>query len=334
MIRPSDYTVLIVDDVVANLNLLIDQLLLQGYQIRVAESGESALRRVQSGKPDIILMDVNMPGINGFETCRRLKTIPEMADVPVIFLTVSSDMDDKTAGFEAGGVDYITKPIDGTEVLLRIRTHLELGRLRRELARHNAELESRVADRTQELREEVDRRARSEQEREILLDVVRKQSEQLQRLTRQLVGDQNRQRHSLTEDFSRQVRQHLEPIDQQMRQLFELTQNAESRKSLGTIAGQIQALQRMLQQMSESAGEETSQEAPFHANPLLILSEREREVLMLTVNSYSTEDIARILHVTPSTVRTYRYRIMQKLDVPDDAGLVRLAVRHGLAEIG
>lgn len=262
-------------------------------------------------------MDVTMPGIDGFETYRRLKANPEMADVPVLFLTVLSDMHDKTKGFEAGGVDYITKPIDKTEVLLRIRTHLELGRLRRELALHNAELEKRVTARTAELREEVVRRTRSEQ---------------LQRLTRQLVEEQAAQRRSLTSALSRQVREHLTPINESIRQLLEQMRNPGDREHLHAIASQIQTLPRVLQRVGEGGDATALQSEPLHANPLLVLSEREREVLMLTVNSYSTGDIADLLHVTSSTVRTYRHRILQKLEVKDTTELVRLAVRHGLTD--
>ena len=333
MIHAPSYTVLIVDDVVANLSLLIEQLLSEGYQIRVAESGESALRRVQASRPDIVLIDVNMPGMDGFETCRRLKAEPEMAEVPVLFLTVASDMNDKARGFEAGGVDYITKPVDQLEVLLRVRTHLELARLRRELAEHSTTLESRVAARTQELREEVARRTRSEQQKDILLEIVRKQSEQLQGLIRQIVEDQSRERHSLSDDLSRQVDQYLEPIDQQMGQLLTLTENAESQENLHRIAGNLQAMRQVIERISASVKEQTPSEALLQSSPLLTLSEREREVLMLMVSEYGNDDIARMLYLTPSTVRTYRHRIMQKLDVQNNTALVRFAIRHGLLEI-
>ena len=333
MMEAADYTVLIVDDVVDNLHLLIDHLLSEGYQVRIAANGESALRRIRTHKPDIVLLDVNMPGMDGFETCRRLKAEPEMADVPVLFLTVASDLDDKARGFAAGGVDYITKPVDRAEVLLRLRTHLELARLRREQARHNAELESRVAARTEELRDEVARRTRSEQEKDILLDVVRKQSEHLQRLTLQLVEAQNRQRHLLTDDIAPQIRQHLEPMDRQIQQLLALAENAGPRGDLRQLVQKLHSLQRVCQRLSEIASEEISDEAPIRSNPLLLLSEREREVLLLTVNSYSTDEIARMLHVTPATVRTYRRRLMQKLEVKDNPELVRFAVRYGLVDL-
>lgn len=333
MIEPADNTVLIVDDVVENLHLLIDHLLSEGYQVRIAGNGDSALRRIRTSTPDIVLLDVNMPGMDGFETCLRLKAEPEMADVPVLFLTVAADLDDKARGFAAGGVDYITKPVDRVEVLLRLRTHLELARLRREQARHSAELESRVAARTRELSEEVARRTRSEQEKEILLEVVRKQSEHLQRLTLQLVEAQNRQRRLLADDISPQIRQHLEPMEQQIDQLLELAENAGRRGDLRQLVQKLQSLQRVCQRINEIASEENPDDAPLRTNPLLVLSEREREVLLLTVNSYSTDEIARMLHITPATVRTYRRRLMQKLEVKDNPELVRFAVRYGLVDL-
>lgn len=332
MINPVEYTVLIVDDVVANLNLLIDQLLAQGYQVRVAESGESALKRVQSGRPDIILMDVHLPGIDGFETCRRLKSDPALVDVPVIFLTVLADRDNKVEGFEAGGVDYIAKPIDAVEVLLRIRTHLTLGRLQQELAQANEELENRVAVRTQELRDEVTRRTHTEKEKGVLLDVVRRQSEQLQSLTNQVLADQSRHRTALSDDLLGQATQHLTEVDQRLLVLGETVVDGESQAHLQQITDKLAQVRHLIEQAGEALVAEAAEEADIQANPLLTLSEREREVLMLLVNDYAVNEIASMLQVTTSTVRTYQHRILQKLDVKDVPGLVRFAIKYNLTQ--
>jgi two-component system sensor histidine kinase/response regulator len=126
-------TILIVDDTPVNLGVLVETLGAAGYQLMVAEDGEEALAQTVQTQPDLILLDVMMPGIDGFETCRRLKERVETRDVPVLFMTALSETPDKVKAFAAGGVDYITKPIEHEEALARIRTHLALRRLQREL---------------------------------------------------------------------------------------------------------------------------------------------------------------------------------------------------------
>ena len=108
--------------------------------ITTARNGEMGIRRAQFAPPDLILLDVMMPGIDGFETCRRLKADETTRDVPIIFITVMKDVESKLKGFEAGGVDYVTKPIEEREVLARVRTHLELQRARKTLELYNRQL--------------------------------------------------------------------------------------------------------------------------------------------------------------------------------------------------
>lgn len=127
-------TILIVDDTPANLGVLVETLGGAGYRLMVAEDGEEALAQTTQTQPDLILLDVMMPGIDGFETCRRLQAQPATQHVPVLFMTALNETADKVKAFAAGGVDYITKPIEHEEALARIRTHLALRRLRRELA--------------------------------------------------------------------------------------------------------------------------------------------------------------------------------------------------------
>ncbi len=134
-------TILVVDDNPSNLGILVDSLDEAGFETFVARSGEGALRQVEYAQPDLILLDVMMPGIDGFETCRRLKANKATKDIPVIFMTALSDTVDKVKGLEAGGVDYITKPLDIVELLARMKTHLELKRSREELNHYVQELE-------------------------------------------------------------------------------------------------------------------------------------------------------------------------------------------------
>ncbi len=128
------HTILIVDDTPANLSVLLQCLSETGHRVLVAEDGEEALELLERSTPDLVLLDVMMPGIDGFETCRRLKANPAHADLPVIFMTALSETEQKLQGFAAGAVDYITKPIQHEEALARVSTHLELRRLQRTLA--------------------------------------------------------------------------------------------------------------------------------------------------------------------------------------------------------
>jgi len=134
-------TILIVDDVPANIGVLVDFLEEKQFRVLIARDGEEALERCRLVRPDLVLLDVMMPGIDGLETCRRLKQDSETAQIPVIFMTAMTDSDNVVAAFEAGGVDYVTKPIRITEVLARIHTHLALREMHRQLSAQNALLQ-------------------------------------------------------------------------------------------------------------------------------------------------------------------------------------------------
>ena len=126
-------SILLVDDQPTNLKVLVDYLDHAGFDVFVAKDGESAIEQLQHTSPDIILLDVMMPGMDGFETCRRLKSDEKTVAIPVIFMTALTDTMDKVKGFEAGAVDYVTKPIEQEEVFARITTHLTLRKLQQEL---------------------------------------------------------------------------------------------------------------------------------------------------------------------------------------------------------
>ena len=147
--------VLLVDDTPANLDVLIQSLDSEGFEMLVASDGTAALEVAAYSRPDVILLDVMMPGIDGFETCRRLKADAELAAIPVVFLTARDDLHGIVEGFASGGVDYITKPFQKEEVLVRIRTHLEKAILSRNLVELNAQLEEKVKERTRELQLKV-----------------------------------------------------------------------------------------------------------------------------------------------------------------------------------
>jgi signal transduction histidine kinase len=145
-------SILIVDDVSMNVEIIAAQLEKRGYVALVARSGLEAVERAESAHPDLILLDVVMPGIDGFETCRRLKQRDATRDIPVVFMTALTATDDKIEGFRVGAVDYVTKPINAEEVATRVETHLKLDALRRRQAAQNWQLREEIAAREQEMR--------------------------------------------------------------------------------------------------------------------------------------------------------------------------------------
>jgi diguanylate cyclase (GGDEF)-like protein len=143
--------ILLVDDRIENLELLSSILIKAGYEVRRAINGSTALMGVQSASPDMILLDINMPDMNGYEVCRQLKQDPKYKEIPVIFISALDDGLDKAKAFSAGGIDYISKPFEMMEVLSRIENHLQIRAARLKLKHLNIELEQRVAERTAEL---------------------------------------------------------------------------------------------------------------------------------------------------------------------------------------
>lgn len=143
--------ILVVDDVPANLALLTGMLKENGHRVRPVPSGKLALKAVENEPPDLILLDVMMPGMDGYETCRHLKENPETREIPVVFLTAKAEVEDEMKGFELGAVDYITKPISLPIVLARVQNHLQLKRMQDSLKDQNQLLDESVQNRTKDL---------------------------------------------------------------------------------------------------------------------------------------------------------------------------------------
>jgi putative nucleotidyltransferase with HDIG domain len=144
----NDY-ILAIDDTPASLRLLTEILTSEGYMVRSAINGELALHAAIANPPKLILLDVNMPGMDGFDVCRHLKQEPDLNEIPVIFVSALSEMPDKLMGFEIGGVDYVTKPFQREELLARVHTHLQLYNL-------SNHLEEIVEERTRSLKQSED----------------------------------------------------------------------------------------------------------------------------------------------------------------------------------
>ncbi len=196
-------SILVVDDDNANLDLLAAVLCDSGHSVRQAANGQKALEYLESELPDLILLDIKMPGIDGFEVCRRLKEDERTRDIPVIFISGIGEMIDKMTAFRVGGVDYITKPFQLKEVLVRVETHLALRNMRARLEQQNRRLHEEIAER--ERAKEALRKARDELERRV------------EERTRELVSVNKRLEHEIAEH--KQVaeelgkhREHLEDL--------------------------------------------------------------------------------------------------------------------------
>jgi PleD family two-component response regulator len=139
---PTRADILVVDDTPSNLHLLFQTLSRRGYRVRIASGGRQALESVSVAVPELILLDVRMPGMDGYEVCRRLKASELARDIPIIFLSALVETEDKVKAFTAGGVDYITKPFQDEEIWARVETHLALRHFQKRLQEQNEELQA------------------------------------------------------------------------------------------------------------------------------------------------------------------------------------------------
>lgn len=300
-------TLLIVDDHPANLSMLVDAAAAAGHRVRLAESGERALDVVTRSAPDLILLDVKMPGLDGFEVCRRLKRMPAAREVPVIFVTALGEVIDKVAGLEAGAVDYVTKPLEPLEVLARVKVHLELRALRTELAARNAELESAVRR-----RDEAERALRRSLDRAIVVATL--DGEILfatHRATGLLAdhfqsGDQVLPAELLA---SAQPGTALEPELTTRRGRLRVRRFAET--------GAAECVTLLFEERS----------APDSGQLVALgLTEREAEVLFWIAEGKSNADIALILANTAGTVKKQVQSVLDKLNVENRTTAARIAL--------
>ncbi|MBU3917720.1 response regulator [bacterium] len=207
------YHITIVDDNPTNIQVATTILREEGFEISIAKSGSQAINVIAKNSPDLILLDVIMPGMDGYETCRTLKGDPATRNIPVIFMSALSDAADKVKGFSAGAIDYITKPVDAGLLLARINTHLTIRNLQKELEKTNIELEDKVIARTTDLiqknialEEEIDKRSKIEKElarhRDHLEELVYERTAELTKTNTELRETEERIR-SLMETASR-----------------------------------------------------------------------------------------------------------------------------------
>ncbi|MEM8810944.1 MAG: response regulator, partial [Cyanobacteria bacterium P01_G01_bin.38] len=156
--------ILVVDDVPANLEFLSTVLTQQGYKVRSVLSGPTALKVAEAAQPDLILLDIKMPEMDGYQVCRSLKANPLTQTIPIIFLSALDQTKDKVKAFTVGGIDYIPKPFQAEELLARVNNQLNLRGAQRQIQQLNAELEQRVIQRTAQLEREIGERLRVQEE--------------------------------------------------------------------------------------------------------------------------------------------------------------------------
>jgi DNA-binding NarL/FixJ family response regulator len=285
-----DARILLVDDVPANLGVL-DQLLSRaGAKVFIAHNGSTALARAASARPDLILLDVVMPGINGFDVCRQLKEQPSAQDVAVLFLSALGDTVDKVAGFAAGGVDFIQKPFQADEVLARANTHLSIRALRQSLIGQAAALQLK----NEELEREMQRRLAVEREMKRSLD-----------------------RAVLVSSRDGGVRFCSDRATALLRQFF--PQTALGCVPAAMMAGMEVAGLRYQRSSREEADEVLwlLENAPAAPSPTQLeplgLTPREAEILFWVAHGKSNSEIARILALAETTVKKHVSNLLPKL---------------------
>jgi len=319
----SRRTILIVDDHIPNLKIAVEHLRAYSFEILTASNGEVGLERAQLTRPDLILLDIKLPGIDGIETCRRLKANPDLAPIPVVFMTALDEASEKVRGLEAGAVDYVTKPVEAIELLARVRTHLTLRDLQ-------LQLEAQVRDRAQALENEIEQRLRHQQEKEQLLVLVGQQSDQLRALTAQILEQQTQREQGLAQTLSDEVTGKLRAVEQYL-QLAQQQLGEGAPHAVREPLAQAQAIVSEIQHHTQRVADDLRQPPLIDRNnPLLKLTAREYEVLQLVAQGKSNAEIADLLVISKSTVGTYRMRVMNKLELEDLPALIKFAVTHHL----
>lgn len=245
--------ILIVDDTPDNLRLLSELLTKAGYTVRRVINGELGLEAAQLEPPDLILLDIRMPGLNGYKVCDQLKSSDRTAQIPVIFLSAMNEELDKVMAFEAGGVDYITKPFQVVEVLARIETHLQVSRLRQILQQQNAQLQLEIAQRTSaETAFEILNQGLESRIRERTID-LQAQNEQLLQQQASLQQKLEQEQHlnslqiNLIKDMVKQLETALENISTALPELT-MDPSPTERAALAKIASATALIDRLMQQ--------------------------------------------------------------------------------------
>jgi DNA-binding response OmpR family regulator/DNA-binding CsgD family transcriptional regulator len=306
MSAPTSSTVLVVDDVPANLGLLLDALTQAGLRVLVAESGEGALAQLDHEIPDLILLDFMLPGLDGIEVCRRIRQRSDCTDVPVIFLTAIQETSEKVRALEAGAVDYVTKPIQTAEVIARVRTHLRLAQLQRELAEELA------------MRREAEEQLRDSLDRALILAAAGGRIRFATRLASALLA-----RH-----FPETPQHQLPPL--LLHAMSQATSTPPEARPPTRLPDALEIRVLRAATLSEPGVLELASHETAGPSALLALhlTPREAEVLYWLSEGKTNPEIALILSSARRTVEKHVEHILQKLGVENRAAATRMAVEH------
>jgi CheY-like chemotaxis protein/DNA-binding CsgD family transcriptional regulator len=323
--RANSDVVLIVDDVPDNLSVLHDALDESGYTVLVATNGEAALQRAKQAVPDIILLDAMMPGMDGFEVAKRLKAMPETAHIPIVFMTGLTETEYLVAALEAGGVDYVTKPIKPKEVMARMGVHLQGARRARQEARQAGQA-----------RNALDAFGYAS----ITVRLKGKNGEQ----DGKLIWQTPLARDLLMRYYGTSAPHTPEPVLTWLRRHVLDAQRQIEPPRLSVELGQRRLTFRLHQQTGDGEGEdaagggagdwlivmrEISEDAVVEAMSLSFkLTAREAEVLYWVVKGKINRDIGDILGASPATVKKHLERIYSKLGVETRTAAAGMAMNR------
>lgn len=295
--NPSEPVVLVVDDAIESIHMLSDALEAERMTVLVALEGYQALTITQNITPDIILLDALMPQIDGFETCKRLKQNPRLTNVPVVFMTGLSDTEHVVQGLNAGGVDYITKPINPQELVARMRVHIANARLTQ--SAHNA------LDAAGQYLFAIDRSGTllwtTPQVQERLNQAGLNQPETQERMTRQMrewLGHQPQTGHKLP------IRDLMPPL---------------TLEYLAPLNG-TDVLLRLLEQPREGSETDTLRQT-------FGVTTREADVLLWIAHGKTNREIGQILSMSPRTVNKHLEQVFRKLEVDNRTSAAAAAIR-------
>ena len=323
-------TILIVDDTSIDLQVLTMILGKDGYQIAAAVEGKQALDIIGKISPDLILLDIMMPGMDGFEVCKILKASPDKRDIPIIFLTVKDEMADILSGYEAGAVDYVIKPFNSAELLARVRTHVELKKKRDNekdlisrltialaeqkrvedaLQRAHDNLERLVEERTAELVkknrqlvEEIGERRRAEDE----LDIKSRNLEESNTALKVLLTQREKDKEDLEERVLSNIKNLIMPNIEKLKRIHEITGNL----------AYLKILESNLKDITSSFSNKIS-------SKYLNLTAKEIQIANFVKEGRSSKDIAELMNVSERTIDFHRKNIRIKLGINNKQGNLR-----------
>lgn len=295
----QETTIMLVDDTPANLQLLLQLLLKNGHRVVAFTDSTQALLAAKIDQPDIILLDIRMPGMDGFETCRRLKADPKLQDVPVLFISMVNEPDKIVRAFAVGGADYVTKPFQPEEVLARVSTHLQLRQLLSKVKRQRDAVEKQVTQRTWELEQKnisLAQHIHQLEQTNVALDVlIRKFDAQSTALARKTVDE-------LWMDIA--------PMLQELEELC-------------TTDGQ-----RVVVEMIQARFAQAEPKISRLKDDRSMLSKREHEVALLIAEGRSCTEVAQLLGIALRSVHSHCYSIRKKLGVSGKINLKTFLVNR------